>query len=54
MLFEAGIKLLTLILLLGSLQSLLGVFVLVGGGVHIHDRHVLNTVCPLPPEVSDK
>ena len=54
MLFEAGIKMLIFLRLLSSLQELLEVFGLVGGGISIHDTHVVNTVYTLYPEVSDK
>ena len=53
-LFEAGIEVLTLLLLHRGLRALLGFFGLLGGGVHIHNMHVTNTVRPLRPEVSDK
>ena len=54
MLFEAGIKLLLFIILLSSLQVLLGVFGLVGGGVSIHDTRVVNKFHTLIPEVADE
>ena len=54
MLFEAGIEVLLLILLLSGFQALLVVFGLVGGGVIIHDTHVMNTVSPLGSDVSDE
>ena len=53
-LFMAGVKVLLLLLILRSLQELLCFFGLVGGGVCIHDTHVVKTVRPLHPEVSDK
>ena len=55
-LFEAGIEvlLLLLLLLLSSFQALITGFGLIGGGVIIHDMHVVNTFCPVLPEVSDK
>ena len=40
--------------LLGAFQALLGIFVLVGGRIIIHDTHILNTVRPMRPEVSDE
>ena len=52
--FESGVKVLPLLLLLVGLQALLGVFGLGGGGVRINYTHVVNTVCTLSPEVSDK
>ena len=52
--FEAGVRLLFILLLLRSFQAILGFFGLVGGGVSIHGTHVVNTVCPLNPEVSDE
>ena len=48
-LFEAGVKVLLLLLLLSSFQEILGVYGLVGGGISIHDTHVVNTVRPLRP-----
>ena len=42
------------LLLLSSFQALLGIFRLVGGGVSIHDTHVVNTVHNLLPEVSNE
>ena len=53
-LFEAGVKVLLLIILLSGLQALLGGFGQVGGGVHIHATHVVNTVRLLRPKVSDQ
>ena len=53
-LFEAGVNIIIFLILLSILQALLGVFGLVGGGVSIHDTHVVNTVRPLHPEVSDE
>ena len=53
MLFEEGVKVLLLLLLLSSFQALIGCFGLVGGGVSIHNTHVVNTVLPLRQEVSD-
>ena len=52
--FEAGVKVLLLILLLRVLHALIRVFGLVGGGVSINNRHVVNTVCPLRPKVFDE
>ena len=52
MVFESGVELLLILLLLRSSQALIGVFGLVRGGVSILDTHVMNTVCPLCPEVS--
>ena len=52
--FEAGIEIIVILLLLRGFQALLGVFGLVGGGVSIHDTHVINTVCTLRPKVSDE
>ena len=40
------------LLFLSGLHALIGVFVLVGVGVSIHDMHVVNTVLPLCLEVS--
>ena len=51
-LFEAGVEVLLIILLLGSFQALLGVLVLLEGDVSIHYTYVMNTVRPLRPEVS--
>ena len=53
-LFEAAIELILLLIPLGSFQSFLGGFGLVGDGVSIHDTHVVNNFCPLRPEVSDE
>ena len=53
-LFEAGVKVFLLLLLLSGFQELIVFFGLVGGGVSIHDTHVVNTVCPLIPKVSDE
>ena len=52
-LLEASVNILFLILLLSGLQALLGGFGLVGGGVSIHNNHVVNTICPMRPEFSD-
>ena len=52
MMFEAGVEVLLLLLLLSGFQALLGFFLLVGGGISIHYTHVVNTVRPLCPEVS--
>ena len=54
MLFEASVNIILIILLLGGFQALLGCFGLVGGGVSIHEIHVVDTVHPLNPEVSDE
>ena len=51
-LFEAGVRILIFLCLLGSFQALLGEFGPVGGGVSIHDTNFVNTVCTLHPEVS--
>ena len=53
-LFEAGNKVLLLLLILSSSRALIGVFGLVGGGVSIHNMNSMNTVHPLCPEVSDE
>ena len=53
-LFEAAIDSVLLLIPLCSFQSFLGGFGLVGDGLSIHDTHVVNTVCPLRPEVSDE
>ena len=42
--FEAGVEVLLLLLLLSGFQALLGFFLLVGGGISIHYTHVVNTV----------
>ena len=52
--FEAGVEVIILLLFLGGFQELLGDFGLVGGGVSIHETHVVNTVRSLRPEVSDE
>ena len=52
--FESGTKILLFLFLFSSFQALLGVLVLIGSGVSIHDTHVLNNVRPLSPEVSDE
>ena len=52
-LFEASVKIILILLLLSGFQALLGGFGLVGGGVSIHEIHVVDTVHPLNPEVSD-
>ena len=52
--FGAGINILLFLCLLISFQALFGGFGLVGCGAGIHDTHVVNTVCPLHPEVSDE
>ena len=49
MMFEAGVEVLLLLLLLSIFQALFGVFNLIGGGLGIHDMHVVNTVCLLRP-----
>ena len=54
MIFEVGVKVLLLILLLRGLQTLIGFFEPVGGGVIIYDMHVVNNVCSLRPEVSEE
>ena len=51
-LFELDIKI--ILRLLSVFQALLGGLGLVGGGASIHDTHVVNTVRPLRPEVSDE
>ena len=53
-LFKAGIDILIFLLPFSGFQSIIGGFGQVGGGVSIYDTHVMNTVCPLCPEVSDK
>ena len=53
-LFETGVKVLLLIFLLSGFQALLRGFGMVGGGVIIHDMHVVNTVRPLHSEVSNE
>ena len=52
--FEAGIKIIFFLRLLSSLKVLLGGFGLVGGGVSIHDTHVVNNIRPLYTEVYDE
>ena len=52
--FEAGVKVLLLILLLSGLHALIRIFGLIGGGVSIHNKHVVNTVCPLRLNVFDE
>ena len=49
MVFESGVELLLILLLLRISQALIGVFGLVRGGVSILDTHVMNTVCPYFP-----
>ena len=51
-LFESGVEVLLILLLLSGFQALLGIFGLLVDGVSIHDTHVVNTVYPLCPEVS--
>ena len=53
-LFEAGVNVLLLLLILSAFQALLGGFVLVGGGVSIHFMHAVNTLPPLSPGVYDE
>ena len=53
-LFEAGFKVLLIILFFSGFQALLGGFGLVGGGVSIHHMHIMNTVHTLRTEVSDE
>ena len=53
-LFEEGVKIILLILLLNDFQALIGVFVLVVCAVIIHNIHVGNTVSPLRLEVYDE
>ena len=53
-LFEEGVKIILLILLLSDFQALIGVFVLVVCAVIIHNIHVGNTVSPLRLEVYDE
>ena len=52
--FEAGAKILLFFRLISGFQALLGVFGLVGGGISIHDTHVVNTFHPLRTKVSDE
>ena len=54
MLFEAGVDILLLLILVSVFQELLGGFGLVGGGASIHDTHVMNTFLPLIPKVYDE
>ena len=54
MLFEAGIEVLHLILLLSGLQALLGGCGQVGEAVHIHDTHFVNTVRTMRTKVPDQ
>ena len=49
-LFEAGVKLMPLLILLSGFQALLGVLELVAGVVSINNTHVVNTACLLHPE----
>ena len=53
-LFEAGVEIILLIILIRSFQALLEGFGLVVGGVSIHGTHAINTVYPLRPEVYDE
>ena len=53
MLFKSGVKVILILLLFRNFQELFRGFVPVGGGVNIQNTHVMNTVCPLYPEVSD-
>ena len=53
-LFEAGSEVLLLLLLLSSFQELIGGFGMLGGGVSIHNTHVVNTVHPLCPDLYDE
>ena len=48
----AGVEILIFLLLMRGFQAPLRVFVLVGGGVSIHDTYVANTFRPLHPVVS--
>ena len=48
-LFEAGVDILLLLLLLRSFQEILGFLGLVGGGVSINDTFIVNTVHTLRP-----
>ena len=52
--FEAGVNILLLLCLLSGFQAVLGGFGMVGGGISIHDTHVVNTVRTLNTEVSDE
>ena len=52
--FEAGVEVLLLLLLLNGFQTLLGGFVLLGGGVSIDYMHFVNTVHPLHPKIYDE
>ena len=54
MLFEASVKILIFICLLTGLQTLLIGFGLLGGGIIIHDTHVVNAVHYLHLEVSNE
>ena len=54
MLFEAGVNILLLLCLLSGFQAVLGGFGMVGGGISIHDTHVVNNIRPLLTEVSDE
>ena len=53
-LFEAGVNILILLLPLSGFQALFRGVGMVGGGISIHDTHVMNTVHPLRSEVSDE
>ena len=48
------VEVLFLLFALGGLQALLQGFRLVGDSVIIHDMHVVNTVCPLSPNIPDQ
>ena len=54
MMFEAGVKIILIVCLLCVFQALLGGFRLAGGGVIIHDPHVVNTDHPLSSKVCNE
>ena len=54
MLFKSGVKVILILLLFRNFQELIRGFGPVGGGVIIQNTHVMNTVRPLYPEVSDE
>ena len=53
-LLESGLPVFPFLSLLHGWGSFLRIFVLVREGISIHDTHVVNTVRPLLPEVTDQ
>ena len=51
---ESRLQVHCLLLLLFCLETLLRRLVPVGEGFSVHDKHVVNTVCPYIPEVADQ